>query len=98
MYTRSGGKKIPVRILNALKNIQLAFLRGYNVGDGLQAGYGDYEFKSFKTNSPALAAGLYWLSQVALDQRTIICVEERNGHIYYQINLNSPNSTLARLS
>ncbi len=90
VYTRSGYKRIPQRVLNAGPEARLAFLRGYNAGDGLQQASVRYEFKGFKTASAPLAAGLYWLARVTLNQRAILCVEERDGHLYYQINLNSP--------
>jgi GDPmannose 4,6-dehydratase len=91
VYTRSGYKRIPQRVLNAGPEARLAFLRGYNAGNGLQRAPIQYEFKSFKTASAPLAAGLYWLVHVTLNQRAILCVEERDGRLYYQINLNSPN-------
>ncbi len=91
IYTRSGDKRIPQRILNATQSARLAFLKGYNAGDGLKRAPINYEFKSFKTVSPALAAGLYWLVHTTLQQRAILCLEERDGKVYFQINLNSPN-------
>jgi GDPmannose 4,6-dehydratase len=90
LYTRSGGKRVPQRILNASPAARLAFLRGYNAGDGLKKGHGTYEFRSFKTSSSAMAAALYWLATVTLGQRAILCTEEREGRLCYQINLNSP--------
>ncbi|OIN95453.1 MAG: GDP-mannose 4,6-dehydratase [Anaerolineae bacterium CG1_02_58_13] len=91
LYTRSGHKRVPQRVLNAAPKARLAFLRGYNAGDGLKQAPTRYEFKSFKTASASLAAALYWLIGVTLNQRAIICLEEREGHLYYQINLNSPD-------
>ncbi|HLY08141.1 MAG TPA: GDP-mannose 4,6-dehydratase [Planctomycetota bacterium] len=91
LYTKRRTKKVPFRILNSGESIRRQFLEGYNQGDGLAAGNGNYLFKSFKTNSACLAQGLWWLSSTTLDQRTILCVEHRDGQIYYQINLNSPN-------
>lgn len=91
LYTRSGYKRIPQRILNAPLEARLAFLRGFNAGDGLRSTPSTYEFQGFKTVSPALAAGLYWLALTTLNQRAIICIEEREGRLYYQINLNSPD-------
>ncbi len=84
LYTRSGEKRVPMRVLNALQPARLAFLRGFNGGD-------TYEFQGFKTASPTLAAGLYWLAITTLNQRAIICLEERESRLYYQINLNAPN-------
>ncbi len=91
LYTLRAHKRVPFRILNAQAPARRAFLEGYNAGDGLAAGHGTYLFQSFKTNSAALAQGLWWLARVTLSQRTILCVEEREGRLYYQINLNSPN-------
>ncbi|GAB4504745.1 MAG: hypothetical protein Fur0043_17390 [Anaerolineales bacterium] len=91
IYTRAGEKRVPLRVLNAIPSARLAFLRGYNAGDGLKRAPINYEFKSFKTASPVLAAGLYWLIYTTLQQRAILCLEERNDKVYFQINLNSPN-------
>ena len=91
LYTKRRSKKVPFRILNASESNRQAFLEGYNQGDGLAAGHGNYPFKSFKTNSACLAQGLWWLVSTTLHQRTILCVENREGRLYYQINLNSPN-------
>ena len=91
LYTRSGHKRIPRRILNASVEARKAFLLGFNAGDGLKSTPCTYEFQGFKTSSAVLAAGLYWLAQTTLRQRAIICPEERNGRLYYQINLNSPD-------
>lgn len=92
LYTRSGNKRVPMRVLNAPNQARLAFLKGFHVGDGLKAAHGTYEFKGFKTSSEVLAGGLYWLSLNTLNQRAIICVEDRDGRLYYQINLNSPST------
>lgn len=96
LYTERGFKRVPKRILNANLTAQRSFLVGYNRGDGLKAGHCDYEFKSWKTNSPTLAAGLWWLANTVLKQRTILCTEDRivNDELktYYTINLNSPNT------
>jgi GDPmannose 4,6-dehydratase len=69
----------------------VAFLRGFHAGDGLKKANGIYEYKGFKTASAVMAAGLYWLALNTLNQRAIICVEDRDGRVYYQINLNSPS-------
>ncbi len=90
LYTRSGKKRVPQRILNAEPAARMAFLRGFNEGDGLKSTPCTYEFQGFKTASPTLAAGLYWLVGVTLNQRVIICPEEREGQLYFQLNLNSP--------
>jgi GDPmannose 4,6-dehydratase len=91
LYSRYGDKRIPKRVLNASKSVQLAFLEGFNAGNGLKSTPCTYEFQGFKTASSVMAAGLYWLAITVLEQRAIICVEQRENHTYYQINLNSPH-------
>ncbi len=94
-YTKDGYKRVPRVILNAGKEAWLAFLEGYNDTDGLKAGNGAYRFKNFKTNSPTLAMGLWWMARVALGQDCVLNVEvgprERPGP-FYSINLRSPNA------
>ncbi len=90
LYTERGDKRVPARVLNASLEAQLAFLRGYNAADGLRAGNPRYEFKSFKTASPCLAAGLCWLAERALGQDPVIGTEDRGDRLYYQINLRVP--------
>ncbi len=91
LYTRSGHKRVPKRILNAGHRERLAFLQGFNAGDGLKSTPCTYEFQGFKTASAPLAAGLYWLATHTLQQRIILCTEARADRLYYQLNLNSPN-------
>lgn len=91
LYSRSGDKRIPKRILNACDRERLAFLAGFHAGDGLKSTPCTYEFQGFKTASAVIAAGLYWLAITTLNQRAIICTEIREGRLYYQINLNSSN-------
>ncbi|MBE9175605.1 GDP-mannose 4,6-dehydratase [Synechocystis salina LEGE 06155] len=92
LYSQCGHKRIPKRILNACYQERIAFLQGFNAGDGLKSTPCAYEFQGFRTASPVLAAGLYWLGLTTLQQRAIICIEEREDRVYYQINLNSPNT------
>jgi len=91
VYASGGDKRVPRSILNAQGDAKLAFLRGYNEGDGLRAGYGSYEFKSFKTKSPILALGLCYLISNTTRQRVCLNTEVRATGTYYLINLNSPN-------
>jgi len=91
IYTRSGDKRIPLRILNTSYEARLAFLRGFNAGDGLRGAPNADEFQGFKTSSAVLAAGLYWLALTTLKQRAIVCIEERDGNLDYRITLNAPN-------
>ena len=94
-YTESKHKRVPRVILNAGPEIWRAFLAGYNATDGLKAGKCKYLYKNFKTNSPVLAMGLWWMTKHALGQDTVLNVEvgpvERPGP-FYSINLRSPNA------
>lgn len=89
-YLPDGQKRIPKFVLNAQGKAKTAFLRGYNDGDGLKKGHGDYEFKSFKTRSPTLAMGLCYLIRNTTRQQWTLNMEERSGRLYWQINLQSP--------
>jgi GDPmannose 4,6-dehydratase len=93
-YTREGYKRVPRCILNGDEAVWRAFLEGYNATDGLKAGNGTYRYKNFKTNSPVLAMGLWWLAKKALKQDLVLNVEvgpaERPGP-FYSLNLRSPN-------
>ncbi len=87
-------KRVPRIILNAGPECWRAFLAGYNATDGLKAGNGKYLYKNFKTNSPVLAMGLWWMASTRSGQETVLNVEvgsaERPGP-FYSINLRSPN-------
>jgi len=89
VYASDRNKRVPRSILNAQPDAKLAFLRGYNEGDGLRAGHGVYEFKSFKTKSPILALGLCYLVANTTRQRLCMNTEVRDTGTYYLINLNS---------
>ena len=96
LYTRGRMKRVPRLVLNAGAETWLSFLSGYNEGDGLRAGYGTREFKNFKTASPLLAAGLWWMASRVLDQKLTLNVDfVRRGefgerlYAYYSINLGS---------
>ena len=90
VYASNRNKRVPRSILNAQTDAKLAFLRGYNEGDGLKAGHGIYEFKSFKTKSPILVLGLCYLVANTTRQRMCLNTEVRSTGTYYQMNLNSP--------
>lgn len=89
VYARDGNKRVPQSILNAQADAKLAFLRGYNEGDGLKAGHGVYEFKSFKTKSPILVLGLCYLIANTTRQRICLNTEVRSTGTYYLVDLNS---------
>ncbi|PYM34180.1 MAG: hypothetical protein DME15_09410 [Candidatus Rokuibacteriota bacterium] len=90
VYASDKNKRVPRSILNAQPDAKLAFLRGYNEGDGLRAGHGTYEFKSFKTKSPILVLGLVYLVASTSRQRICLDTEVRATGTYYLVNLNSP--------
>jgi len=69
---RDRHKRIPPRVLNAAPHLKAAFLESYNRGDGLRAGSGTDEFRSFRTNSPVLATGLIWLARTTLGRAVSI--------------------------
>jgi len=89
IYNGNSKKKVPVQILNASKEVQAAFLEGYNLADGLKKNKCTYLFKNFKTNSQELAAGLLFLINKITEQEYNITVEENRGNYYYSINLLS---------
>jgi hypothetical protein len=90
-HASDGNKRVPRSVLNGQPDAKVAFLRGYNEGDGLRAGHGTYEFKSFKTKSPILALGLCCLVAATTRQRICLNTEVREGRTYFLINLNSPS-------
>ncbi|BDE07637.1 hypothetical protein WPS_29130 [Vulcanimicrobium alpinum] len=98
-YTETGYKRVPRIVLNGSVEVWRAFLAGYNQTDGLKAGNGKYPYKNFKTNSPVLAMGLWWMAKHALEQDTVLNVDvgppERPGP-FYSINLRSPNAGAGR--
>jgi GDPmannose 4,6-dehydratase len=89
-------KRVPWQILNSAPPVMLAFLKGYNSGDGLTANRCIYQFKNFKTNSATLAAGLLFLIDKTTGQRPNITVEESTAWgrraLYYSLNLASDSS------
>jgi hypothetical protein len=73
----------------------LAFLRGYNMCDGLKKNPCLYEFKNFKTNSATLAMGLWYLVDQTIKQRINLTLERNaRGNIFYSLNLLSPNNRI----
>jgi GDPmannose 4,6-dehydratase len=94
LYTSTGAKRVPKRVLNASRELQREFLAGYNLGDGLKAGHGTDPFKSFRTTSDVLAAGLVWLARTALGRRVATYRQPGalgGGHSW-QLNLSSGGS------
>ena len=84
LYTPTAFKQVPPVVLNADRDLQAAFLRGYYAGDGLKRGNGE----SIKTNSSVLAQGLT-LMYFNQGQPASVYVEQRAGRSYYQLNLRS---------
>ena len=91
LYLPDGHKRVPKRILNAAPDLQEAFLDGYNRGDGLKAGHGVDPFKSFRTTSPTLAAGLVWLARTTLGRRVSVSMQPGalGGGDSWLLNLSS---------
>jgi GDPmannose 4,6-dehydratase len=91
LYTTDGHKRVPKRILNAEPELQRVFLTAYNLGDGLRAGHGIDEFKSFRTTSATLGAGLVWLARTTLRRRVSLYRQPGalGGGSSYLINLSS---------
>ena len=91
LYNADGTKRVPKRILNAAPHLQIAYLTGYNLGDGLRAGHGIDPFKAFRTTSAVLAAGLVWLARTALGRRVSLFEQPGalGGGTSWLINLNS---------
>jgi GDPmannose 4,6-dehydratase len=91
--TESNHKRVPRVILNAGLECWRAFLAGYRAADGLKTGNGSFKSDDFKTDSPVLAMGLWWMAKHALGQETVLNVEaggaERPG-LCYAIDLRSP--------
>ena len=93
-YASDRNKRIPKIILNANNKTKLAFLRGFNVGDGCTGGkrndvsareYIASEFYSFKTKSPLVASGLCFLIESVLKVNYRIHTEYRDNKMYYEI-------------
>jgi GDPmannose 4,6-dehydratase len=91
IYLPDGHKRVPKRVLNASPDLQEAFLDGYNRGDGLKAGHGIDPFKSFRTNSATLAAGLVWLARTTLGRRVSVYLQPGalGGGESWLVNLSS---------
>ncbi len=94
LYNEKLFKKVPGRVLNSNIQVMRAFLRGYNLCDGLKAGKQRTEFKSFTTNSAVLASGLWWLLDQAMGLRITLHPEFRKDKLYFHLNINTDKVTL----
>lgn len=96
IYNTDRTKRVPKIILNSPPEIMLAFLRGYNLADGLKENPCTYEFKNFKTNSATLAMGLWYLIEKTTNQDINLTLETKNdGRIFYSLNiLSTADNTL----
>jgi len=92
-YASDKNKKIPKIILNANNNVKLAFLHGYNYGDGNIKNNIKSDFYRFKTKSPILATGLCCLIESVLKTKYRIHVEHRNKDRYFEIRVLSQLNT-----
>jgi len=87
-------KRVPKIILNSSKEIQKAFLDGYNDGDGRKNSGLRSNYQEFKTSSSVLACGLVYLITNVTGQVFTLNCEDRvlSNHkiaYYYSINLRS---------
>ncbi|MFA5304264.1 MAG: GDP-mannose 4,6-dehydratase [Candidatus Omnitrophota bacterium] len=90
IYNNDRTKRIPKVILNSTPEIMLAFLRGYNITDGLKSNPCTYDFRNFKTNSPTLAMGLWYLIDKTTRQDINLTLEMKNdGRLFYSLNILS---------
>jgi intein/homing endonuclease len=84
-YTKDGYKKVPKVILNSDRKAMLAFLRGFNVGDGRTTDYKgrkDHQtLRNLSTSSKTLAMGLYFLIKNTTKQRVNMTYDERNPNL-----------------
>ncbi len=88
IYNKDKTKKVPAIILNSSSNIMLAFLKGYNLTDGLKENLCTYEFRNFKTNSATLAMGLWYLIDKTTGQDINLTLEMKDdGRIFYSLNI-----------
>jgi len=84
-YASDKNKKIPQIVLNAKKEIKVAFLEGYNCGDGDNNNNVCSKFYRFKTKSPILALGLCCFIETVLNVKYKIHVEHRKDNRYFEI-------------
>ena len=92
-YAVDKNKKIPQIILNADKKSKLAFLSGYNDGDGDLRNKVKSKFYRFKTKSPILALGICFIIETALNCKYRIIVEHRDEKRYFEIRCLSQLKT-----
>lgn len=90
IYNKDKKKRVPKVILNSSKEIMTAFLRGYNLADGLKQNSCTYEFRNFKTNSATLALGLWYLIDMTTKQDINLSLEIKDdGRLFYSMNILS---------
>lgn len=92
-YASDKNKKIPKIILNADQQTKIAFLRGYNAGDGDEHHEVTSEFYRFKTKSPILAAGLCYITESVLGVSYRIHTEHRGADRYFEIRCLAQHPT-----
>jgi len=92
-YASDKNKRVPKIVLNAEKAAKVAFLEGYNAGDGDEHNKVRSPFYRFKTKSPLLASGLCYLIESALEVKYRIHVEHRGEQRYFEIRCLSQRLT-----
>ena len=97
IYNADRTKRVPKVILNSSKEVMYAFLRGYNATDGLKSNPCVYEFRNFKTNSPTLAMGIWYLIECVTNQEINLTIETKeDGRIFYSLNVLSTVDNAAK--
>lgn len=96
-YTEDRLKRVPDEILNAPEFIRMAFLQGYNDGDGSRdSSWANAPlFNAFTTNSQTLAMGLLYLIQNTTGQRFSVQIRDDKPTIV-QLFLNQLDSESLR--
>jgi len=69
LRTARGERRVPKRILNAEPAARVAFLRGCRDAMAIEEGWPRDAWKELSVESPVLAAGLWWLITVSLDEK-----------------------------
>lgn len=101
IYTnKSKEKRVPSFILNARRELKIAFWDGYYDADGRKAGHETYKYKGFTTKSATLCLGLLYIFRSFSSQNAKCKCDYRDReHRYYyvQFDCGYPTSKGAHL-
>jgi GDPmannose 4,6-dehydratase len=95
IHSHRGRRRVPRRVLNAEPAARLAYLRGCREAE---EGSGVERFAEITTESACLAAGLYWLCAVTIDERPRIKLNNVNSVDEYQLIFGDGTATGGALS